>query len=96
MKILELPNNINSTNRFTAGEYPTSGFYDTSRFDTGDVKFITAVSKKKNITYFIDKGLIEDIIDTNTIEKSNTNISDILKVIAVTSNPELMKDLLNE
>lgn len=95
MKILQLPNNINSTNKYTANEYPKSGIYDTSIFDSGDIKFVTMVSKKKSIAYLIDKGLIEDIIDTDDkIEKSSTSISDILKIIAVTSNPELMKDLL--
>lgn len=101
MKMLPIPKNITLMNRTTPSEYPHSGIYDTSTLELDSLtKFVTIVSKRKNIVYLMEYEMMLDALDNineeplkTSIENTN-NINDILRVIAVTSNPELMKDLL--
>jgi hypothetical protein len=75
---------------YNASNYPSSGLYKkTSGTNIGWYFF---VDKTAVVVYSLPPSVIEPIMLKNT-RQAPTSLDDILKVIAVTQKPDLVKDL---
>ena len=87
--ILEMPTTIPTGNEFLASEYPSSGVYQSPT----NVYF---VDKGTTIVEWCSRSLIM-LASCIEVPASQTgcSINDLLKAIAISQKPELVKDLLN-
>lgn len=75
-----------SNKNYVAKEYEKTGIY------VKDDNWYYIVNKEQNIVYGIPCNILSPIMQE--IDKTGASMQDILKIIAVTQNPELMKDKL--
>lgn len=76
---------------YRADTYTASGVYYKATGNNPEWYFL--VNKGQRVVYGIPKAVFEGCVEPLT-KGTNSTISDILKIIAVTQNPELMKDKL--
>ena len=82
------------SNYYDLASYPDGeGLYDVEN----DISYYYLVGTM--MVYALDRNLMDTFVRKSSAEKSsnessNSNIDDILKVIAVARNPDLMKDKL--
>ena len=80
------------TNDYMASTYPSSGIF---RKVTGtNSGWYFFVDKLTNVVYGMPRNLIEPVLLPAAGGSNPPDISDILKIIAVSQKPDLMKDKL--
>ena len=77
---------------YNSDTYPSSGLYYKATGVNPEWYFF--VSKGQKVVYGIPKAVFEVTAVPLKEQTASTNIDDILKVIAITQNPELIKDKL--
>jgi hypothetical protein len=82
----ELPSTVSLAQMYIASSYPCSGVYT----DAINVYFVSKVSGTVN--YVPKVVLIE--VSNPTVGSFGVAVSDLLKAIAISQNPELAKELL--
>ena len=92
-EVKDLPSNIDSNNIYTAYDYPESGVYLSNIVGYEGYYF---VAKKSNMVHIVYKDYMEECaqISEGSLGDIKTAIDDILKVIAITQKPELIKEKL--
>lgn len=80
------------TNDYIASTYPSSGIFRKVTGTSSGWYFF--VDKLTNVVYGMPRNLIEPALLPVAAVSSNQDIQDILKIIAVSQKPDLMKDKL--
>lgn len=93
MKIVLGIEQISNPDYYNVNSYPKSGVYEVEE-ETNNYFFI---DREGGYAYNISKNLIKNIAIREDKEVSQTfNVDDVIKIIAVTQNPELILKLRGE